>query len=234
MRERKNSKAVRELEKKLGFKFSDKSLLERALLHRSYSSQHNIEKDNERLEFLGDSILNAAVSRMLFKKFPGKDEGELTKIRAKLVSGESLREWAEKIDLEEYISLGMQTKKNSERGRNRIAVNALEAVFGAMFLDKGFKKTAAFIEKNLKDRDFRPIMDFKSALQEVTVGRTGELPEYETLSHDGPPGQKVFKVIVKIDGKIMGTGSGSTKKAAQQEAAKEAAEKLNQEDKKDE
>ncbi len=230
MKKRKNSKATRKLEKKLGFEFSDRSLLDIALLHRSYSSQYSLKKDNERLEFLGDSVLNAAVSRMLFEKFPDKDEGELTKIRANLVSGESLREWAEKIGLEKYISLGMQTKKHSERGKTKIAADTLEAVIGAIFLDRGFEESAHFIEYNLKDRDFLPIKDYKSELQEITVISLGQIPEYETISHEGPPGKKLFKVRVKINGKTAGKGSGLTKKAAQQEAAKEAIEKLDQED----
>ncbi|MGM0568048.1 MAG: ribonuclease III [Elusimicrobiota bacterium] len=223
-------KLLKELERSLGLKFKDRSLLENALIHRSYASRHSLEKDNERLEFLGDSILNAAVSRMLYEMFPEKDEGQLTKIRARLVSGQSLRKWGEKLNLEKYIFMGEQAKRHSSPYKTKIVENTLEAIIGAVFLDKGFKKSFDLVYGELKDRDFYRVMDYKSLLQELSVSINESIPEYKTISHEGPSHRKIFEVEVGIEGRPMGRGRGRSKKAAQQEAAKEAY-KLIQEEK---
>lgn len=223
---KKPAKSLDELIRKLGVDFKDKSLLDKALLHRSYSSEHSIAKDNERLEFLGDSILNASVTIMLFKLFPEKDEGDLTKIKAKLVSRKALKKWGETIGLEDYIKLGERAKKFYDRRNSRILEDTMEAVIGAVYLDSGFETVNNFIKSYMQGRDFHKITDFKSSLQEYTVKKYDRIPEYIILSETGPAHKKIFKVKVMINNKNYGEGTGYSKKNAQQKAAKEAFSRL--------
>jgi ribonuclease III len=223
---KKEQKPLKDLIDILGVNFKDKSLLDKALLHRSYSSEHAIAKDNERLEFLGDSILNASVTIMLFKMFPDKDEGDLTKIKAKLVSRKSLKKWGEELGLEDYIKLGVRAKKFYDKRNSRILEDTMEAVIGALYLDSGFDVVNNLIKNYMRDRDFHKITDFKSRLQEYTVKKFEQIPEYAVLSETGPPHKKIFKIEVIINNENYGKGSGYSKKNAQQMAAKEAYNKL--------
>ena len=211
--------SVESLTDRLGIEFRDKSLLDIALLHRSYSSAHQIAKDNERLEFLGDSILNACVTDIIFRKFPDKDEGDLTKIRARLVSRKALRVWGEELGLGDYILISEKMKEFVDSSRTHIIENAMEAVIGAIYLDRGYDTVYGFIKSHMIKQDFHKIVDFKSRLQELTVERYGVFPEYRVVSETGPPHRKEFMVTVSIKGKEYGTGTGSSKKEAQQEAA---------------
>ncbi|MFC2091311.1 ribonuclease III [Elusimicrobiota bacterium] len=211
---------------KLGVSFKDRSLLDVALLHKSYSSQHQIKKDNERLEYLGDSILNACVSDMLFHMFPEKSEGELTKIRARLVSRSSLKKWGKELKIKEHIFISEKMKKYMSERETHIIENTMESIIGAMYLDSGFGKAYEFIKKGLNDRDFLEIVDFKSSLQEFSVEKFGEIPVYDVISEDGPSHDKKFKISVSVTGKVYGEGTGSSKKKAQQKAAKQACSKL--------
>ena len=212
---------------KLGVEFRDKSLLDTALLHRSYSSKHQIAKDNERFEFLGDSVLNACVSDILFCHFPEKSEGELTKIRANLVSGKSLKKWGEELGIGDYILISEKIKKHISHNHTRIIENTMEAIIGAIYLDGGFEAAYDFIKKYIEKQDFQEIDDFKSLLQEYVVEKYGEIPEYITISEGGPSHHKKFKISVQVNGKIMGSGIGWSKKSAQQKAAEVACKKLN-------
>jgi ribonuclease-3 len=219
-------KSLDSLIEKLKVEFKDKSLLEIALLHRSYSSVHQIAKDNERLEFLGDSILNACVSDILFRKFPEKNEGELTKIRSRLVSRRALNKWGRELGVENYILISDKMKKFMTQRQTHIIENTVEAIIGAVYLDQGFKKAYGFIEEYMDQQDYHSIVDFKSTLQEYTVEKFSELPEYETVLEQGPPHHKEFRITVSVKGKVYGEGAGPNKKTAQQNAAEEAYKKL--------
>ncbi len=216
------NESIEKLIKKLGVEFKDRSLLESALLHRSYSSRHQIDKDNERLEFLGDSILNACVSDIIFKKFPEKNEGDLTKIRARLVSRKAMRRWGDELELEKYVKISEKMRIFMRKSKTQVVENAMEAVVGAVYLDSGFSTAHRFIAEYMERQDFKKIVDFKSRLQELSVERYDEFPEYELLSEEGPPHNKKFRVSVSIRGKVYGKGKGSSKKSAHQQAAREA------------
>lgn len=211
---------------KLGIEFKDMSLLDIALLHRSYSSEHLIAKDNERLEYLGDSILNACVSDIIFHMFPYKSEGDLTKIRARIVSRRALKKWGENIGLQEYIFLSDKMRQFMKYRETYVVSNAMEAIIGAIYLDGGYKKVYMFIKKEIINWNFTEIVDFKSRLQEFTVDRFGELPMYIIVSETGPSHSKKFKIAVSIIGKVYGEGTGLSKKMAQQSAAEKAYKKL--------
>lgn len=220
------TKSLDSLIKKLGVEFKDKTLLDIALLHRSYSSEHQIARDNERLEYLGDSILSACVSDMLFRKFPEKSEGDLTKIRARLVSRRALKKWGKKLKLGDYVFLGEKMKKYMESRETHIIENTMEAVIGAIYIDSGFDTAYNFIKKGVENLDFHKIVDFKSQLQEYAVEVYGEIPQYTTISETGPSHNKKFKITVSVEDKIYGEGTGSNKKMAQQNAALKAYKKL--------
>ncbi len=215
-----------ELIEKLEINFKDKSLLDKALLHSSYAAQHGLDNDNERLEFLGDSILNACVSAILFEKFPDKDEGELTQLRARIVSRKSLEQWGKELDLDRYVFLGKRMSGHVQDRKTHIVGDALEAIIGAIYLDGGFKRAYNFVTSYIKDKDFNKIMDFKSRLQEISVKKLEVIPEYETINVEGPPHSRRFKVKVEVNGEYFGAGRGRTKKEAQQDAAQEAYGKL--------
>lgn len=219
-------KNLESLIENLGVRFRDKSLLDIALLHRSYASAHQIEKDNERLEFLGDSILNACVSDIIFKKFPEKNEGDLTKIRARLVSRKALRVWGDKLSLGDYIQLSDKMKDYVTRSRTHIVENAMEAIIGAIYIDSGFETAYSFIRDYIEKQDFHKVVDFKSRLQELSVEKFSRLPEYEILSEEGPAHNKEFSVAVSVNNKRTGEGRGSSKKEAHQAAAEVAYKKL--------
>ncbi len=220
------TKSPDSLIKKLGVEFKDKTLLDIALLHRSYSSEHQIARDNERLEYLGDSILSACVSDMLFRKFPEKSEGDLTKIRARLVSRRALKKWGKKLKLGDYVFLGEKMKKYMESRETHIIENTMEAVIGAIYIDSGFDTAYNFIKKGVENQDFHKIVDFKSQLQEYAVEVYGEIPQYTTISETGPSHNKKFKITVSVEDKIYGEGAGSNKKMAQQNAARKAYRKI--------
>ncbi len=219
-------KTLDKLIERLGVEFKDRSLLDIALLHRSYSSQHQIAKDNERLEYLGDSILSACVSDILYRKFPEKSEGDLTKIRASLVSRKALKKWGKKLKLEEYIFLSEKMERYMRERETHIVENAMESIIGAIYLDGGYNTVYEFINREFKDNEFNAIVDFKSRLQEYSVEKFGEIPDYNIVSESGPSHNKKFKISVTICGKVCGSGSGGSKKQAQQNAAEQAFKKL--------
>lgn len=223
---RRSKKSLESLISVLNVEFRDRSLLDIALLHRSYASQHQIAKDNERLEYLGDGILNACVSGFLFRRFPEKNEGDLTKIRARLVSRRKLKEWGEKLELKDYILLGEEVEKYIDASQTHIIENTVEAIIGAIYLDKGFKTVYEFVKNYMEKQNFHKIVDFKSRLQEYSVERFKEIPAYTIISEIGLPHRKKFEVEVSLNGKVYGRGAGSSKKTAQQNAAEKAYKKL--------
>lgn len=219
------------LEQGLGYVFRDKTLLNHALTHSSYANE-NREKgfsDNERLEFLGDSILGFVVADYLYHNFPDRPEGELTRIRADLVCEKNLAKAAATIALGEYLLLGHGEDHGGGRKRDSIVSDAMESVIAASYLDGGFEAAKGIIDRLIlsdipqgKPRNF----DYKTALQELVQRKKDQVIQYELIGESGPDHDKHFEVQVLLNGKPVGTGSGSSKKRAEQAAAADAIETL--------
>lgn len=219
------------LEQGLGYVFRDKTLLNHALTHSSYANE-NREKgfsDNERLEFLGDSILGFVVADYLYHSFPDRPEGELTRIRADLVCEKNLAKAAATIALGEYLLLGHGEDHGGGRNRDSIVSDAMESVIAASYLDGGFEAAKGIIDRLIlsdipqgKPRNF----DYKTALQELVQRKKDQVIQYELIGESGPDHDKHFDVQVLLNGKTVGTGSGSSKKRAEQAAAADAVEAL--------
>ena len=225
---------VKEFEKSLSLDFNDKLLIQRALTHKSYPNENrrlNL-KDNERLEFLGDSVLSLSVSTYIFNKFSDFPEGELAKMRAVIVSAPILAEVAKRIELGQFLFLGKGEEMTGGRERDSILADTMEAIFGALYLDQGFTAAADFILELLKIdiinvAEGNHIQDYKTMLQEVIQENGNLRPEYEVIDEEGPDHNKTFIVAVKLKEDSLGSGQGSSKKEAEQEAAKVALDKLN-------
>ncbi len=227
---------LREFEKNIGISFLNKTLLNQALTHSSFAYEHRSQEifDNERLEFLGDAVLKLVISEYLFHKFPEKQEGDLTKIRAAVISDVSLAEVARKWHIGDYVLLGANEKKTGGRTRRSNLANALESLLGAIFIDAGLGKSRDFILEILKERLEKTsrkgfIADYKSTFQEQVQKMKCNLPEYKVIKETGPKHQKIFWIQVKVKGRIFGYGQGPTKKEAEQQAAKEALARLKKE-----
>ncbi|MEK7060510.1 MAG: ribonuclease III, partial [Patescibacteria group bacterium] len=209
--------------KKLGHSFNDINLLIEALTHRSYLNEHReyAGSHNERLEFLGDAVLELATTDFLFKKFPAKPEGELTSYRAALVNTVSLAESAQALGISDYLLLSKGESKDTGRARDVILADAFEAIIGAIYLDSGYASAEAFIAKNLyKKIDTviakRSYQDAKSRFQEIAQEKRGTTPSYETLSEIGPDHNKRFTVGVFINSSEIARGEGQSKQEAEQ------------------
>lgn len=226
-------KNIEALYKKINYRFENPQLLLQALRHRSYflHSQEGRLLCNERLEFLGDAILSLIVSDYLYRKFPQKDEGDLTKLKSVLVSRELLAQRARKIGLGEFLFLGNGEENSGGRDRSSIISNAYEALIGAIYLDGGLQAVKEFVENQLLS-DLEAIVatkldtNFKSQLLELSQGRNWGEPLYSVKEERGPDHNKIFVVEVKVQGKTLGVGSGASKKKAEQMAAQQALEKL--------
>lgn len=220
-----------ELEKGLGYVFRDKSLLENALTHSSYANERRASgmQDNERLEFLGDSVLGFVVADALFHQFTGRREGDLTKIRADLVCEKNLAYAASKIHLGDFLLLGRGEDANGGRKRDSIVSDAMESVIAAAYLDGGFSAAKGIIERlilsDFSVDDLRN-SDYKTELQELVQQKKNQNLHYVLVGETGPDHNKKFDVEVILNGKIVGCGTGSSKKRAEQAAAKSAMEKL--------
>ena len=220
---------IKDLEKAIGYSFKNITLLENALTHSSYANEcwHDSLKSNERLEFLGDSVLGVAVAEYLFRTFPERPEGELTKMRADMVCEQALATIAERLGLGQHMLLGNGEEQTGGRSRASVLADAVESVIAACYLDGGKEAAALFINtfvlcnvpvKNLNN------MDFKTALQEKVQRRKNQVLTYELLSESGPDHNKTFEVAVRMNGLLWGTGVGSSKKRAEQAAAQAAYE----------
>ncbi len=221
-------KSIKTLEEKLGYEFKDKKLIIEALTHKSYKQPY----DNERLEFLGDAVLDLVVGEYLFSKFRTSDEGKLSKIRASLVNEAGFDKLARVLNLGDYILLSNAEENNGGREKSSLRSNAFEAIMGAIYLEAGLREvqriTIALIEKNYKEISLDSLFrDFKTTLQELTQARFGITPEYKVLASRGPDHQKEFEVGVFIEDKEYARASGKSKKIAQQEAARVAVNMLN-------
>ena len=213
-----------QLEGAAGYCFEDKTLLKQAMTHSSYANEHRAQhmKDNERLEFLGDAVLEVISSEFLFKEYPEMPEGDLTKLRASIVCEPTLAWWARDLNLGEYLLLGKGEERTGGRGRDSIVSDAMEAFIGAIYLDGGFANAKEFIDRFImKDIEHKKLFyDSKTILQEIVQrDHKGEEITYQLIGEEGPDHNKKFVVDLLIGGKVEGQGSGRTKKAAEQEAA---------------
>ncbi len=217
------------IEEVIGYRFRNSDVLQEALTHKSFAFEQNKEGHNERLEFLGDSVLSVVVARLLFDEHPEEDEGRLSKHRASLVSRASLAQWAESIDLGRYLRLGSGEESTGGRTRPSLLGNALEAVIGAVFVDGGFDAANDFVHRCFLDERGEFIeTDFKSRLQELVQKRHQSMPEYAILKATGPDHDKTFNVEVTFGAKKLGEGTGKTKKEAEQEAARDALQRFSE------
>lgn len=225
---------IHELETAIGYVYNDISLLEKALTHSSYSNElklrHKDAECNERLEFLGDSVLSIVVSEYLFSHYTKRPEGELTRMRAEVVCEKALSKYALKIDLGKYLFLGHGEEKNKGRERKSILADAFEAVIASMYLDAGKngKAMAAkfilpFVIAELEESETQGHgKDYKTLLQQIIQQVEGEILEYVTVSESGPDHNKSFTVEARLNSNVIGKGSGKSKREAEQQAAAEA------------
>ncbi len=217
------------LEAKLGYSFRDRSLLENALTHSSYANEnHAAMGSNERLEFLGDSVLGMVTADYLFRAHPDLPEGDLTRTRAALVCEESLAEVADRLELGDYLKLGRGEAAGGGRERPSIRADAVEAVLAAVYLDGGLEECAKIIRRFIldKEREKGASRDYKTALQELVQRRSGQVLAYQLIGESGPDHAKRFAVEVTLNGESIGRGEGHSKKEAEQMAAKAAMERL--------
>ena len=220
-------KNLEEFQGKIRYYFNDKELLIEALSHSSYANEKRKGRNsNERLEFLGDSVLSIVVSQYLFEHFTHLPEGELTKIRASLVCEKSLYEFAKQIDLGEHILLGKGEENTGGRERVSILADAFEAVLAAIYLDGGMEPARRhvmnFVLRELQHTDDEVFKDYKTALQEIIQRNPEEAVSYILTGESGPDHDKEFTVEVRLNSNVIGRGTGKNKKRAEQMAAKEA------------
>ena len=218
------------LENNIGHKFKDKNLLINALTHTSYAFERHTES-NEKLEFLGDSILEFISSKYIYKNFPNLKEGEMTKVRATVVCEDSLYKIAKKHNFSDFLYLGKSEKANNKEVRPAIMADSVEAVIAALYFDAGLEKAERFIVENLKDEievasKHVGEKDYKTVLQEI-LQQHGEVKiEYDIIKEEGPDHDKTFTAQIKYNDKPLTIGIGKTKKSAQMEAAKKAIEEI--------
>ena len=220
------------LEERLGHSFRNRALLETAVTHSSYANENRASGIvcNERLEFLGDSVLGVTVADFLYRHFPDMPEGRMTRLRAELVCEQSLHRVALELHLGDYLRLGKGEEHNGGRERASILSDAVEAVIAAMYLDAGMETAADFIHRCLLD-DVRTIetpsfTDYKTALQELVQRQSGQVLSYELVGEEGPDHAKTFRMQVCLNGEPVGLGTGRTNKEAEQTAAASALEAL--------
>lgn len=220
------------LQTKLGFKFKDLSIYEQAFTHRSYLNEHaDASGHNERLEFLGDAVVELLVTQFLYDKFPEKPEGELTNLRAALVRRNTLSEVGKELHFEDYLRMSKGESRNEGKAKAMIISNAAEAFVGALFLDLGLKAVEKFVKKFLLPRLENIIadsthIDAKSKFQEIIQERNGSTPHYETEETSGPDHDRNFVVGVYVDDKLIAKGEGKSKREAETAAATKALEKI--------
>ena len=221
------------LERKLNYRFRDRGLLSEALNHSSYANEHRNAhvSSNERLEFLGDSVLGFVTAEFLFLEHPDMPEGDLTRIRAALVCEQSLYEVAKKLELGKYLKLGRGEEAGGGRHRTSILADATEAVFAAVYLDGGITEASALIHRVLLDVEREEAVeerrrDHKTALQELVQRRANQELSYRMAGEQGPDHNKTFVAEVLLNGELVGSGTGHSKKEAEQAAAAAALAKM--------
>jgi len=223
------------LERAVGAIFRDRSLLFQALVHRSYLNENPESHltSNERLEFLGDAILDSLAAEYLFRRYPEKGEGDLTLLRSALVREETLAGFAERLELGRFLVLGRGEESDGGRSRPAILADAFEALVGAIHMDAGIETARAFLlpflEEAARSMEGRLPLDYKSALQILVQGRLGMTPQYHTVASWGPDHARSFRVEARLGEAVLGVGEGTNKQAAQQEAARLALERMEEE-----
>lgn len=223
---------MRTLEKKFGMTFKNEALIKQAFTHSSYVNEHQSERlsDNERLEFLGDAVLELAVSDYLFKKYPDMAEGEMTKLRALIVCEEALHKYARILKLSQYILLGKGEERAGGRTRRALLADVFEAFLGALYLDQGMDLCQKFLKDNIfpyiEDDAFSDVMDYKTQLQEIIQQDKTNYLSYRIVNQKGPSHQREFFAEVSVNDDIKKRGQGKSKKIAEQQAAKAMIEYL--------
>ena len=216
-----------ELESIIGYCFEDTAILKEALTHKSFAGEHRATVHNERLEFLGDSILGAIVADYIYGQCPHSEEGVLSKIKSNLVSRRNLYLWAKQLELGRFLRLGHGELSTGGRQRDSILSNAMEAVIGAVYLDGGYEAAQQVVLPWVRTQELtQDSSDFKSILQEYIQKRTRGIPQYDVLQTVGPEHDKIFTVEVSMNGKRLGIGKGHSKKLAEQDAARDAYSRL--------
>jgi ribonuclease-3 len=222
---------INELEKAIGYQFRNITLLQNALSHSSYANErwHDSLKSNERLEFLGDSVLGMLVAEHLYHTFPNRPEGELTRMRADMVCEKSLAMVANRLDLGRHLMLGKGEETGGGRNRDSILADAVESVLAACYLDGGMDAAVQFVRKfilvNVPVTKLHNT-DYKTALQELVQQKKNQVIAYRLVGESGPDHDKQFQVELTLNGEVVGVGTGSSKKRAEQAAAQSAIEKL--------
>lgn len=216
------------LEKALGYVFRDRSLAETALTHPSYGGDYHVPH-YQRLEFLGDAVLELSMSRMLYFKLPDVNEGRLTRLRAELVREEALFRIAQKLDLGRFVRLSVGEERSGGRSKPSILSDVTEALIAAVYLDAGFDTAFELVTRlydgMITEEALEETLDAKTRLQEM-IQKVGIMPAYEMISMEGPPHAPTFTYRVTADGEVLGEGAGRNKQAAQQEAARAALKKI--------
>lgn len=221
----------RPLEEVVGYRFKDAGLLKKAMTHKSFASESGSDVYNERLEFLGDSVLASVVAHAVFEGYPNEPEGNLSKKKSLLVSRPSLALWGEELGIGAYLHLGVGEESTGGRTRQSLLANAVEALIGAIYLDGGYEAAAKFIRKWYADRHGSLLeTDHKSRLQEILQKRHKSPPTYETTASTGPDHDKVFQISVRLGERELGRGAGKSKKEAEQAAASDALKKMDRGD----
>lgn len=226
---------VSEVESRLGYVFQNKKLLKQAFIHRSYYNEHRgeVEEHNERLEFLGDSILGLLISDYLYHHLPTQAEGELSRLRAHLVEAGSCAKLLQQLDLGNFVQLGRGERMNEGRGRETILADLFEALIGAVYLDGGMEAAQKFFwshfQSTIQDILAHPARNWKAELQDFSQKKYQKPPVYKVLREEGPDHSKMFVVVAFMDDREMGQGTGSSKKEAEQAAAQDAIQKLQEE-----
>lgn len=219
------------LEETIGYRFKDAGLLKLAMSHKSHASESGSGEHNERLEFLGDSVLAAVVAHQLYVEHPKTPEGDLSKKKSSLVARPSLAAWAEELGLGAHLYLGVGEESTGGRTRQSLLANAVEALIGAMYLDGGYEAAARFVRSWCAGKHVDLLeADHKSRLQEVLQKRHKTPPVYDLASSAGPDHDKTFSVVVRLGERRLGEGTGKTKKDAEQAAARDALERMKRED----
>lgn len=220
------------LEKKLQYAFSNRELLSEALNHSSYANEHRSAsvRSNERLEFLGDSVLGFVTAEFLFRTYGKLPEGDLTRIRAALVCEQSLYEVARELELGQYLKLGKGEEAGGGRERQSILADAVEAIFAAVYLDGGIEKVRNLIHRVLLSRTcvVEERRDYKTTLQELIQRKSGQVLTYHMVGESGPDHNKTFVFEVRLNGEAIGQGNGHSKKEAEQDAARCALQQISE------
>lgn len=226
-------KRLKVFEKKLGYKFKKTLLLKRALTHKSHINEMKLSplENNERLEFLGDAVLELAISHLLMEEFEDHPEGELSKLRAAIVNENQLAELAQEIELGNYLYLGRGEDQTGGREKPSLLSDAYEAVLGAIYLDRGLKKAFQVVQKHYAEIIHRVgqegfAKDYKTRLQEEIQARFRSVPRYQLVRAVGPDHSKIFEVSLYVQDELYSVGRGKSKKSAEQDAAKQALERL--------